>query len=152
MRAICRNVECSLCVDDFLICYRSKHIHIIERHLQRCLNKLQYWADINGFRFSTSKTVCVHFWRLLKLHLDPHLFLNGMPIPVIEKTKFLGLWSQAVVHTSSSTAQGKMSESYKSTTCCCSHFLGSRSTNTSAPLQVRNKVKAGLWLHFVWLS
>ena len=29
VRAICPNVECSLYVDDFLICYRSKHIHII---------------------------------------------------------------------------------------------------------------------------
>ena len=45
-----------------------------------------------------------------------------------------------------------MSESYKSTTCCCSHFLGCRSTNTSAPIQVFNKVKVGLWLHCVWLS
>jgi len=78
-------------VDDFLICYRSKHIHIIERHLQRCLNKLQYWADTNGFRFSTSKTVCIHFCGLLKPHLDPHLSLNGMPSPVVEKTKFPGL-------------------------------------------------------------
>jgi len=41
--AICPNSECSLYVDDFLICYRSKHIHIIERHLQCCLNKLHYW-------------------------------------------------------------------------------------------------------------
>jgi len=35
----------SLYVDDFLICYRSKYIHIIERHLQQCLNKLSNWAD-----------------------------------------------------------------------------------------------------------
>jgi len=91
VKAKCPNVECSLYVDDFLICYRSKHIHIIERHLQRCLNKLQYWADTNGFRLSNSKTVCIHFCRLLKLHVDPQLPLNGMPIPVVKKTKFLGL-------------------------------------------------------------
>jgi len=78
-------------LNDFLICYRSKHIHIIERHLQRCLNKLQYWADTNGFRFSTFKTVCVHFCRLLKPHLYPQLFLNGILIPVVEKTKFFDL-------------------------------------------------------------
>jgi len=59
-------VECSLYVDDFLICYRSKYVHIIERHLQRCLNKLQEWADTNGFKFSESKTVCVHFCRVRK--------------------------------------------------------------------------------------
>jgi len=89
--AICPNVECFLYVDDFLICYKSKHIHIIERHLQRCLNKLQYWADTNGFCFLTSKTVCVYFCRLLKPHLDLQLFLNCILIPIIEKTKFLGL-------------------------------------------------------------
>ena len=56
VKALCPGVDCSLYVDDFLICYRSKYIHIIERHLQRCLNKLQEWADANGFKFSTSKT------------------------------------------------------------------------------------------------
>ena len=30
--AIFACVECSLYVDDYLICYRSKHIHIIGRH------------------------------------------------------------------------------------------------------------------------
>ena len=86
-------VECSLYVDDFLICYRSKYVHIIERHLQRCLNKLQEWADTNGFKFSESKTVCVHFCRLRKQHADPTLTLtlNGKQIPVVEETKFLGL-------------------------------------------------------------
>jgi len=64
-------------------------VHLV--HLQRCLNKLQDWADTNGFHFSTSNTVCIHFCRLRKIHLDPQLFLNGIPIPVVEKTKFLGL-------------------------------------------------------------
>ena len=85
VKALCPGVDCSLYVDDFLICYRSKYIHIIERHLQRCLNKLQEWADANGFKFSTSKTVCVHFCRLRKHHLDPELFLYGMPILRIQR-------------------------------------------------------------------
>jgi len=36
IKAVCPGVDYSLYVDDFLICYCSKHIHIIERHLQRC--------------------------------------------------------------------------------------------------------------------
>jgi len=40
VKALCPGVECSLYVNDFLICYRSKHIHISERHLQHCVNKL----------------------------------------------------------------------------------------------------------------
>jgi len=91
IKAVCPGVDYSLYVDDFLICYRSKHIHTIERHLQRCLYKLQEWADTNGFKFSTAKTVCIHFCYLRKFHSDPQLLLNGSPIPVIEEVKFLGI-------------------------------------------------------------
>ena len=84
-------VDCSLYVDDFLICYRSKNMHTIERQLQLCLNKIQTWADENGFKFSKSKTVCMHFCQKRGLHPDPSLTLDGTPIPVVEQTKFLGL-------------------------------------------------------------
>ena len=76
---------------DVLICYRSKYIHVIERHIQQCLNKLSDWADTNGFKFSSSKTVCMHFCRLHKLHKYPVLILNGSAIPVVAETKFLGI-------------------------------------------------------------
>ena len=78
-------VECSLYVDDFLICYRSKYIHIIERHLQHCLSKLSVWADTNGFKFSPSKTVCIHFCKLRKPYPEPTLLLNGTVVPVVEE-------------------------------------------------------------------
>ena len=91
VKAISPGVECSLYIDDFLICYRSKHIHIIERHLQQCLNKLADWADTNGLKFSPSKTVCIHFCKLCKPHPEPTLLLNGTPVPVVEETKFLGV-------------------------------------------------------------
>jgi len=71
-----------------LICYRSKFVHIIEQHLQRSLNKLQHWVDSNGFKFSSTKTVCVHFCHLHKVYPDPQLLLNET---VVEQTKFLGL-------------------------------------------------------------
>ena len=99
VKAISPGVECSLYVDDFLIVYRSKYIHIIERHLQRIierhlqrsLNMLSHWADTNGFKFSSSKTVCMHFCRLRSAHLNPELTLIGTLIPVVEQTKFLGV-------------------------------------------------------------
>jgi len=91
VKAISPGVECYLYVDDFLICYRSKYIHIIERHIQQCLNKLWDWADTSGLKFSSSKTVCMHFCRLHKLHQDPLFILNGSAIPVFEETKFLGI-------------------------------------------------------------
>ena len=91
VKAVSPGVECSLYVDDFLICYRSKHIHIIERHLQQCLNKLADWAATNGFKSSSSKTACIHFCKLRKPHPEPILLLNGTPVPVVEETKFLGV-------------------------------------------------------------
>jgi len=53
--------------------------------------KYLYW--LTGFKFSPSKTVCIHFCKLgvHKLHPDPILLLNGTPIPVVEETKFLGV-------------------------------------------------------------
>ena len=46
VKALNPSVDCSLYVDDFLICYRSKSIHTIERQL----------ALENGFKFSKTKT------------------------------------------------------------------------------------------------
>jgi len=91
VKAISPGVNCSLYVDDFLIVYCSKYIHIIEHHLQRSLNMLLHWADTNGFKFSSSKTVCMHLCRLHSAHPNPELTLNGTLIPVVEQTKFLGV-------------------------------------------------------------
>ena len=84
------STNASLYVDDFQICFRSKQVGTIERHLQQCLNNLQQWADQNGFRFSTTKTVCVHFCKKHCTH-SANLFLNDHPIPVVKETKFLGM-------------------------------------------------------------
>jgi len=59
IKALCPGVDCCLYVDDFVICYCSKHIHVIERHLQQCLNNLWEWADTNGFNFSTYHQDCM---------------------------------------------------------------------------------------------
>ena len=91
VKALNPGVDCSLYVDDFLICYRSKHMHTIERQLQQCLNKIQKWAMENGFKFSKTKTQCMHFYQLRGLHNDPVLKLDGVEIPVVEQYKFLGV-------------------------------------------------------------
>ena len=81
----------SLYVDDFGICYRSKNMRTIERKLQQCINRIEDWATNNSFKFSKSKTQCVHFCKLRKVHNDPVLYLYGSPIPVVEESKFLGV-------------------------------------------------------------
>ena len=91
VKCLNQGVDCSLYVDDFLICYRSKNMHTIERQLQQCLNKLEAWSNENGFKFSPTKTQCVHFCQLKKRHDDPVLMLNNSQIPVADQAKFLGV-------------------------------------------------------------
>ena len=49
VKSVCPGVECFLYVDDFCICYRSKHMYTIERQLQQVLNNLSKWSRENGF-------------------------------------------------------------------------------------------------------
>ena len=85
------DIKCSLYVDDLAIYYSSSNMPSIERKLQHSLNRLGRWCDENGFKFSPTKTMCVHFCQLRKHHLDPQRYLNGTQIPTIGETKFLGL-------------------------------------------------------------
>ena len=84
-------VDKSLFVDDFGVSYLSKHMQAIERQLQLHLNRIENWDDNSGFRFSQSKTVCVHFCRRRGLHPDPYLVLYNNPIPVKKEAEFLGI-------------------------------------------------------------
>ena len=91
VKCVTPSVECSLYVDDFLICFQSKQMHTIERQLQHSLNNIYNWSEQNGFRFSKTKTVCMHFCNLRKMHPDPTLTLNGLQIPVVQEYTFLGV-------------------------------------------------------------
>ena len=84
-------VDCSLCVNDFQIYYRSSNMSITECQLQFCFNKLQQWAIDDSFQFSKTKTVCMHIGQKRGLQFDPQLFLDKSPIPVVEETTFLGV-------------------------------------------------------------
>ena len=66
-------------------------MNTIKRQLQLNLNKIQRWATENGFKFSKSKTVSLHFCNLRKAHNDSFLTLDGTPISVVEENKFLGV-------------------------------------------------------------
>ena len=91
VRSVCPGVESFLYVDDFCICYRSKHIHTIERQLQQVLNNLNKWSRENGFKFSKTKTKCMHFCQSRQSQLDPELTLDEVQIEVVPEFKFLGL-------------------------------------------------------------
>ena len=79
-------------VDDLAVYCQSSNMAIIERRLQGCLDKLVTYADENGFKFSPTNTLCVHFCKKNCLQPEPNLKLYGQQLPVEEQDKFLGLF------------------------------------------------------------
>ena len=82
-------IDCVLYVNNFVICYQATYMNIVEQQLQQNLNKVNKWARENGFKFSKSKTKCMHFCSLRKMHNDPVLKIDDSEIPVINEYKFL---------------------------------------------------------------
>ncbi|GFN96538.1 RNA-directed DNA polymerase from mobile element jockey [Plakobranchus ocellatus] len=89
-KSVSKHVNASLFVDDFAIYTEGKHLQHLERTIQLCINNVQKWVSENGFRFSVSKTTCVHFHRQ-RIYTEPALHLDGQPIPLKGEAKFLGV-------------------------------------------------------------
>ena len=91
VKCLTPSIDYDLFIDDFVICYRATHFNIVERQLQLNLNKVNKWARKNGFKFFKSKTKCVHFCSLRKMHNDPVLKIDESEIPDVNECKFLGV-------------------------------------------------------------
>ena len=63
----------------------------MHRDMQLCVNSVQDWVSKNGFKFSTSKTVCMHFCNQRKHFAEPSILLDKTPIKVVTEAKFLGV-------------------------------------------------------------
>ena len=61
VKAVLKGTDCSLFVDDFVLCVSGKMLNRVERAMQLCVNSVPKWVSENGFKFSISKTVCIHF-------------------------------------------------------------------------------------------
>ena len=90
MKSVYNNANASLFVDDFAVYIEGKHLKHLERSMQLRINKIQKWVAENGFKFSISKTTCVHFHKQ-RIYTEPTLHLDGQAIPVKDEVKFLGL-------------------------------------------------------------
>ena len=86
-----QDMNCSLYVDDFLISCSAKDPKVAEGKIQKALDKLQKWCGENGFKFSSTKTTCVHFHQKRGIYPDPCLKINNNKITVKTQAKFLGI-------------------------------------------------------------
>ena len=73
--------------------YSSSYMLSSEIRLQHYLNRLGRGCDENGFKFSSTKTMCAHFCQLRKQHLNPQLYINGTQFPINGEAKFLVIYS-----------------------------------------------------------
>ena len=95
-----KDVEGSLNVDGFLMSYKAKNTKTCERQLQYCLNKIEKLCVENGFRFSQTESVCVHFHNKRSHSPEPELTLNGTKIAVVrEKNSWYNFWSKIDIYT-----------------------------------------------------
>lgn len=85
------DVYSSLYVDDLMLFASSRHLPVLGRRLQRAINKIENWGTEHGFKFSTLKTVAVHFNPSRIRTQPPDISLANHPIPYSEQAKFLGL-------------------------------------------------------------
>ena len=84
-------VSGSLYVDDFAIWCDVPTVAMGERRLQLCINKIADWGSANGFTFSKSKTVAIHFHNKRSVFSPPTLTLYQEMIPVSSTARFLGI-------------------------------------------------------------
>ncbi|GBM02791.1 hypothetical protein AVEN_51982-1 [Araneus ventricosus] len=79
------SVSGTLYVDDLQISCQGSNMNLIERQLQRAMNKLLAWCDQKGDMISPEKSCCVQFCRKRSLHPDPAIQIQDANIPVVEE-------------------------------------------------------------------
>ena len=80
----------TLYVDDFSIGFGSTQMRSAQRRLQLALDHVSRWAEERGFRFSTTKTVAVHFCRKRGFHPDPDLYPKALAFQCALRRAFWG--------------------------------------------------------------
>ena len=84
-------VHSTLYIDDLSISFAASRMAVAERRVQLAIDRICEWTNRCGFRFSSSKTVVVHFCKIRGVHPDPDLYLYGNRIQCREEARFLGL-------------------------------------------------------------
>ena len=85
--SISTEIEKFLYVDNFAITYSSPNMPTLKRQMQNYLNKIKKWTHENGFKFSKTKTVCIHFCKRRTYHLDPEIDIDSHTITVVQQAK-----------------------------------------------------------------
>ena len=87
------SIQCSLFADDFALYFSAINLDAAVQKVQDAVNLASHWASIHGFKFSTSKTVAVHFCKTTpRVNAPQNITMNGQIITYEPFVKFLGLY------------------------------------------------------------
>lgn len=90
VRNIPLDIKHLLYVDDLMIYCEGGNLPTLNRRIQGAISSISRWAEMHGYKLSTTKTQCVLFNRRGERGI-PNLTLYNQPIPVKNEIKFLGL-------------------------------------------------------------
>ena len=82
--------KCILFADDTTIYLSHRNLNYCEWCIQSDLEVLQDWFRANKLTLNISKSVCMHY--PIKYSKDIKIVIDNIPLPVVTKTKFLGIW------------------------------------------------------------
>ena len=91
MKELSGLVSSSIYVDDIRISYANTNPTVCKTRIQVVLNKLQEWATNNGFKFNTTKTEWMFFYRNIREPVNVNLTMYGKELKKVENKQFLGI-------------------------------------------------------------
>ena len=91
LKEVAPPVKCSLFVDDLAIYCTGYDAASTCRYLQRSINSITKWADNNGFKFSSVKSVVMRFTRSRRVEEISTLTLKGDILAYEKEVRFLGM-------------------------------------------------------------
>ena len=85
-----RHCLCILFADDTTLYLSHRNLHYCEWCIQSDLAILQNWFRANKLTLNISKSVCMHY--TIKESKPIKIVIDNTPLPMVTRTKFLGIW------------------------------------------------------------
>lgn len=86
-------MDVKLFADDFMISFDGFSLHVIEKKLSDCLDKLYHWISKNQLKINIKKSVfmIIHDQRIKNIRNNCKLLINGHTLNYVSETKYLGI-------------------------------------------------------------
>ena len=91
------HMECIQFADDTTLHVSHSNKHYLKFCIESDMNVLFDWLNANKLMLNLNKSVFMLFQPSSQKNVDFHLELNGVTIPCVKSTKFLGVWLDTLI-------------------------------------------------------